>query len=86
MRAALVVFWWALVSADVFMTIEYDTEKNVPKIVFNLSLSIVDMVATFVGCDDGFYDLLLNANITCLECQCQTFQASRVEDFIVVNT
>ena len=74
----------AYASAELYMVVEYDTEHNLPDIVFNISLSVVDLNVTVIGCADGFYDLPLTKTITCLECRCESFGTDRIENFVVV--
>jgi hypothetical protein len=72
-------------SAQLFMVIEYDSQAETERNIMNLTMTIADLQATLIGCADGFYDLKLSKNITCLECVCDVFHTGRVEDFVAVN-
>lgn len=81
--AALIFIYTA--SAQLFMVIEYDSQAETERNIMNLTMTIADLQATLIGCADGFYDLKLSKNITCLECVCDVFRTGRVEDFVAVN-
>ena len=76
----------AAASAQVFMVVKYDTMDNVPKNVFNFSLSVVGMNVSVLGCADGYWASLNNSKLLCTECVCSTFLDGRNEAFDIVYT
>ena len=71
-------------SAQIFMVVKYDTLDNVPRNLFNFSLSVVDMNVTVLGCADGYWASLNNSKLLCTECVCSTFYDSRYDIFDLI--
>ena len=72
----------AMVSGQVFMVVQYDTQQNVPVLAFNFSMKVVELKATVLGCDDGYYENPATTIIECIECACDIFNTGREERFI----
>ena len=81
----IAAFFLCTASAQLFMVIEYDTNSETELNIMNLTMTTSGLQATLIGCAEGFYDLKLSVNITCLECVCTVFRTGRVEEFVAVN-
>lgn len=75
-----------LAAADVFMVVQYDSEGLLPTAnVLNLTFTTVDLLVTLLGCDDGYYEGVAAAVLTCTACDCAAPAAAswRAEPFAI---
>lgn len=72
----------AIVIAEVYMVVEYNTNGTVRRNVFNISMQTVDLHIKILGCDEGYYEGWNGTTIVCSECICENFDDTRSEQFL----
>ena len=84
---------WCAQTVDII--VEYTTNGEVKLNILNITYHTTELHVTLLGCDYAYYDYYLlfpplpswKTEVTpfhCLECQCDKFEAERLESFYIV--